>query len=197
MFTVEFNLADIERLTKQVGGAADQIPFVMSQLLNDGAFKARQVLVSQTWPRSVTARNASFIAAALRINKSTKGNLRVEVTDVLNRAHLQLHAKGGVKQARRRLAIPVPGSVRYGAHGIRERDRPKALIARTSARALRITQRGIFVGQGGRLHLKYSFKPAATQPKDVPFYEDFAFVMRAAVRTGFADAMRRAMRTRR
>lgn len=197
MFSVEFNLADIERLTRQVGGAADQLPFVMSTLLNDGAFKARQVLVSQTWPRSVTVRNTSFLGAALQVNKSNKANLRVEIFDRLNRANLQAHAKGGTKPSRKRLAIPLPGSVRYGVHGIPARQRPKGVIARTPARALRITQRGIFVGKGGRLHLKYSFKPSATQPKDVPFYEDFEFVMRAAVRTGFADAMRRAMSTRR
>lgn len=194
---VQFRLDALEAMARNVGGAVDQLPFVVSQLLNDGAFKARQVLVSQTWPRAVKARNPSFIAAALRVERSTKTNLVVAITDVLNRAHLQQHAKGGTKLARSRLAIPVPGSVTYGVHGIPKRQRPRGLIERTPKRAIRITARGIFVGQGGRLHLKYSFKPSAAIRKDVPFYEDFEFVMRAAVRTGFADTMRKAMASRR
>jgi hypothetical protein len=32
---------------------------------------------------------------------------------------------------------------------------------------------------------------------DVPFYEDFAYTVREEVRTGFGDAMARAMATRR
>lgn len=194
---VTFQLADLERLARRVGGAVDQLPFVASQLLNDGAFKARQVLINQTWPAGVTVRNSSFLNAALTVNKSTKNNLQVEIIDKLKRAHLQAHAKGGVKTAFKRLAIPVPGSVRYGAHGITKRDRPKGLIARTPARALRITSRGILVGKGGRLQLKFSFRPSAQIKKTVQFYEDFAFVMQAALRTGFADAMRKAMSTRR
>jgi len=195
---VQFDLGDVERLMRQVESAVDQVPFVMSQLLDDGAFKARQVIVSDTWPDHVHMRNASFITAALRVEKSTKRNLRVEIYDVLNRAHLKLHAEGGIKQGgAHRLALPLPGSVHYTAHGIPASERPAGVIASTPKRALRLTRRGIFVGAGGRLHLRYSFKSSVTQPHDVPFYEDFEYVMRESMRTGFADAMRKAMATRR
>jgi hypothetical protein len=80
MAEVKIDLSDIERWTKDIGGKADQIPFVMSQLINDGAFKTRQVLVNM-WPNKVTVRNANFISAALQINKSDKHNLKVEIYD--------------------------------------------------------------------------------------------------------------------
>jgi len=198
MIAVKFRMPDIERMTHKVGGAKDQLPFVMAGLLNDGAFKARQVLVTQTWPRGVTVRNAAFMNAALTVDKATKANLRVEIYDKLGRANLQLHAKGGIKTPRgRNLALPLPGSVTYGPRGIPLRQRPKGIIARTPKRALRITAGGIFVGEHGRLRLKYSFKPSAAIKADVPFYQDFEYVMRESLRTGFADAMAKAMKTRR
>jgi hypothetical protein len=71
------------------------------------------------------------------------------------------------------------------------------LSANTPKRALRITSRGVFVGQGGRLHLKYSFKSTAAQPADTPMYEDFRYTVESGMRTGFGDAFRRAMQTAR
>ena len=70
------------------------------------------------------------------------------------------------------------------------------MIARTPKRALRITRKGIFVGENGRLKLKYVFAPAAQISKDVPFYEDFERVMRQEIAAAFPGAMKRAMQTR-
>jgi hypothetical protein len=53
------------------------------------------------------------------------------------------------------------------------------------------------VGEGGKLRLRYTFKPSARQPKDVPFRETFARFMAAEARTQFGPAMLKAMRTRR
>jgi hypothetical protein len=196
MYTLEFQLGAIKDLADKLGQAADQLPFALSQLLNDGAFKTRRVLIDVTWPRAVHVRNPGFLNWALHVDKSTKSNLEVSIVDTKNRAHLALHAKGGVKRAgRRNLAIPVGTWYRQGPHGVSPQDRPRALIDRTPKRDVRVTDRGIFVAQGGRLHMRYSFKPSINQPADVPFYEDFREVMGETMRTGFYDTMRKAIQT--
>lgn len=197
MFEVRFNLADFERQAKVLHGALDQVPFALSLALNDAIKQAREELVSETWPQHVTQRNATFIKRALRINFSTKRNLRAEVYDDLGRAHLKLHAKGGVKQGKHRLAIPPKGAVRRGAHGVVKSQRPAQIIANTPKRALRVTPRGILVGKGGKLYLKYSFRPSANQPADVPFDRDFEAFMLRQVRASFPAALVRAMKSRR
>src|SRR5262249_19073469 len=139
----------------------------------------------------------AFMGRALRVKFSSKRDLTVELYDSLGRAHLTLHAHGGVKGAQRRLAIPPRGAVVRTAHGVEKGQRPRALIARTAKRALRITPQGIYVGKGGRLHLMYAFKQSARQPADVPFERDFAATMTRELRISFPAAVARAMRTRR
>jgi hypothetical protein len=180
-----------------MGAYRDQIPFVMSQLMNDSAFKTRQVLVNTTWPEHVNVRNKAFINAALHINKSTKHNLVVEIFDQIGRAHLKLHDTGGTKTAiHGGLAIPFQLHVPIGPQGVNPIDRPKAWIARTPKRALRITSRGFFVGQHGKLRLLYTLKPSAPIKADVPFSETFNYIFSANMRTSFVDTMERAMHTR-
>ena len=55
----------------------------------------------------------------------------------------------------------------------------------------------IMIGKGGRLVLQYLSRPTVNIKKDVPFYEDFNYTMSNEICTGFADAMSRAMATRR
>jgi hypothetical protein len=198
MLKLDFDMRDFERKAAEIGGMMDQVPFALANALTSAAFKAREVLVTQTWPDHVQQRNRSFIRRALRIEKARKNDLRVEIYDDLGRANLQLHAKGGARQARgKRLAIPPAGTAQRKAGGaIKAGQLPKALVARTPKRALRITPKGIFVGEGGRLRLKYVFKPSAQIEKDVPFYEDFQRVMQQEVAAAFPGAMQRAMQTR-
>lgn len=198
MLNLSFDMRDFERKAAEIAGAMDQIPFALANAMTSAAFKAREVLVSETWPSHVEQRNRAFIRRALRIEKARKNDLRVEIYDDLGRGHLQLHAKGGTRAARgRRLAIPPQGTAqRKAGGGIKAGALPKALIARTPKRALRITPKGIFVGENGRLKLKYVFAPSAQINKDVPFYEDFERVMRQEIAAAFPGAMKRAMQTR-
>jgi hypothetical protein len=92
--------------------------------------------------------------------------------------------------------VPLKGWARLGPRGIAPLQKIQAIIANTPKRALRITPQGLFVGENGRLQLRYSWKQQVVQPKRVPFYEDWAYVMSESLRTGFADKMRAAMRTR-
>ena len=197
MTVVQIRMDEFERVAERIGAAADQIPYAASRTLNDAVRAARQVLVQSTWPSSVTVRNASFMNSQLQMVFSNKSNLTVEINNEKRpRAHLKLHADGGKKVGKGRLAVPPPGT-KVSGRGLRPSQRPRAIVASTPARALRITNRGIFVGKGGRLWLKFSLLQSATQPKDVPFHEDFEHTVRETVRTGFPTWLATAMGSRR
>lgn len=195
--TVDFNIKDFDAAAKEINGLASELPYVIANLMNDGAFKTRQVLVSDTWPRHVQVRNASFIAAALRVEKANKSGLEVSIYDIIGHGHLQAHAVGGTKRVSGpRIAIPDATNIRKGGRGVWKSMTPKAIIARTPKRALRITSQGIFVGRGGQLHRAYAFRPSVQIRASVPFYQDFKYIMNNTIRTGFKDAMNFAMKKR-
>jgi hypothetical protein len=196
MIEVQFKMSEFERAAQGIGASIDQIPFAISVAMNRAAQLTRETLISETWPGHVTVRNRNFIRRALRTKFATKRDLSVAIYDDLGRAHLKEHADAGVKRARGRLAIPQPG-IRRTSRGVAASDRPKQLIAKTPKRALRITQKGIFVGVNGRLQLKYVFAGQAQIRKDVPFREDFARLMRQRTMEALPSAVERAMRTRR
>lgn len=200
MFSVDVRA--FERKAAQLNAAADQVPFALANAMTTAAFQARDVLINETWPGAVKVRNKTLMRAALRVVKAMKSNLRVEINDerINGRAHLKLHADAGTKQAQGRLAIPPSGSAiagRRGAKGIPKGSRPAAIVARTPPRALRITSKGIFVGEGGKLNLVYSLTPSANQPADVPFREDFARIMLREMAVAFPTAIAKAMKSRR
>lgn len=197
MFELKFNPAALSAKAKQLAGARqDQVPYAISRAINDAAFNTRQVLIQVTWPRRMTVRNSTFMQAALRVNKATKDNLVVSIYDTLGRAHLDKHARGGVKRPKgTHLAIPVAGRIPMTDHGVASGFRPKDLISGVPAKALRVTPSGIFVGIGGRLHLFYVFTKSATIKKDVNFVEDFTYAMSQEARRNLPRAMAEALRT--
>lgn len=188
------DLREFERAADRMNAARDQVEFALSVAMNDAAKVTRQHLITQTWPRNVEVRNRNFIRAALNIDWATKRSLKVGIFDRLGRAHLKLHATGGAKQARGRLAIPTKRVVRTGK-GVRTSQRPGNL-ARAVVKGNRIFQ-AQGKGKNSKLHLMYVLAPSARIPKDVPFTEDFARVFADEARRAFPSAMAKAMRTRR
>jgi hypothetical protein len=197
MIDIEIDCRAFERRAKELHAAIDQVPYALALAMNQAARNTRQILVRETWPSHVTQRNTSFIGRALQTNFANKRNLRIEIYDSLGRAHLKLHDVGGDKSAKGKFAIPVTGSIARTARGVSKSKRPHALIVNTPKRALRITDKGIFVAKGGRLHLMYAFKASTEQPADVPFDKDFREAMTIELRTSFPAALARAMGSRR
>jgi hypothetical protein len=197
-FQIKIDMKEVERAALRVGGAVDQIPYVMSNVLNTAAFLTRGSLVKETWPQHVTQRRSNFPSAVLRVDKATKQNLEVTIKQISGPS-LKLHAEGGTKTPfkAKSLAIPNKQWVKRTATGVRKDMTPQAIIASTPKRALRVTSRGIFVAVHGRFLMRYVFKRSIKQPQDVPFYTDFASNMRWAVNQLFEPAMDAAMRTRR
>lgn len=198
MFDISFNVTGFAGKARALGAAADQVPYALSRAANQSALNTRQVLIQSTWPRTMTVRNPNFIGRALRIKFSTKTFLKVSIYDDLHRAHLDKHARGGIKKPRgTHLAIPIKGRVPVTAHGVAPQWRPRAFVAGIPPRALRITDRGIFVGVGGRLHLIYVLTTQARIKKDVDFVKDFTFTMSQEMKRNLPIAVEEAMRTRR
>lgn len=180
---IEFDCSDFERRAKQLHAQIDAVPYELAKAMNEAVKKTRDVLVNDTWPSHVTQRNIGFIGRALRRgDRATKRNLRVEIFDSLGRAHLKLHDTGGEKTARGKFAIPASGVIRRTSRGVPKNKRPSVIIANTPKRALRITDKGIFVGKGGRLQQMYAFRSSTAQPADVPFHQVFRETMTVELR---------------
>lgn len=202
MITLEFDLKAIEQAADDIGGMRDQIPFVMAGVLNDAAFATRKEIVENIWPTYVQQRNRQFPSAVLRVDKANKEALIVALREFKETsAPLILHAEGGTREPQTpgNFAIPMPNyrAGKMGARGLRKDARAAAIIARTPKRALRITKRGIFRGEGGRLRLIFALRPIVHVKKDVPFYEVWNAWMQHSVERLFAPKMEQAMRTRR
>lgn len=118
------------------------------------------------------------------------------MVDVLGRASLQKHAKGGTKIPKvAHLAVPVRVNVTRGTHGVPERQRPANLqnsfVADRTGRGPAIWQRQA----NGKLVMMYVLKSTVPIPAQVPFYEDYAEVMKQEARTNFPAAMMTALIT--
>jgi hypothetical protein len=189
---------------QQLGATIDQIPYILARSLNDGAEKTRTVLIEDTWPSSVQARNRSFIGAALTTKgaRATKETLEVQIYDRLGRANLLLHAKGGTRRAEGgNIAVPSSRNVTRTARGaVRPTQLPKNL-QRSFKRGRFIFQevgrRSKKAGSVQRLRLMYTLTPNVPIKLDVPFYRDFAETMRQAMREAIPKNVEIAMRTKR
>jgi hypothetical protein len=191
---LRIDFSAFERKAALIGGAVDQVPFALSRALNDAVKQTRQHLVQDVWPTAVQVRNRGFIGAALRMEFSTKHKLEVSIYDRLGRAHLALHAKGGTKQARGRLAIPTKRVAR-GASGVRRNQLPRNL-KRAVVKGDMIFQ-ATGRGKNSRLLLMYALRKAAQIRKDVPFVEQFKATMMREAAQAFPERMVAAMKSRR
>lgn len=194
MIELKIDVTDFERRVRELGAQIDQLPFALSRTFNESLKETRRVLAEETWPQNVTTRNTSFMRAALRMEFSTKRDLRVSIFDSLGRAHLALHAKGGVKQGKGRLAIPTKKVTRT-ASGVLRSQLPRGLKRKVVKGNLLFQAVGR--GKNSKLQLLYKLAPRAVIKPDVPFYETFRQRMAEECRRTFPAMMARAMETRR
>lgn len=191
---ITLDLSAFENMARAMDGAADQMGFAISRAINKAVVTAENRLANETWPSHIQARNRSFLKAALKPKFSTKKDLRVELNDTLGRAHLGLHARGGTKQAKGQFAIPTRAVTRT-AKGVRQNQKPRNLKDKVVKGGLIFAPQGR--GKKRRLTLMFKLQAQTRQPKDVPFYSDFARFMREEAKREFPKAMLQAMQTRR
>ena len=190
---LKFDFSSFHRMADRLGVAAKQLPFALANALNQSAFATRSSLI-QEWPQHVKARNPAFIGWALGVRKASRGNLTVVISDERSqgRGHLFLHAKGGAKPARGRLAIPSM-NVRRGRTGVVSGQRPKNL--RRSFRRGDVVYAVTGRGKRKKLKLMYTLKTGAQIKKDMPFFEIFRETMTREMMQRAPKAMLEAMRT--
>jgi hypothetical protein len=158
-----------------------EIPFVMSQALNDTAFDARKRIVGSTYPKAFRVKNKRFAGRTFRVlKKADKYDLHSMIGDDLGRDYLMRHITGGIKTPKgsTSLAIPrQPGLLRGVSGQILKRNKPRRitdkkdtfLISRGSKKI------GIFkrVGKGkGGLQKMYGFHKEARIDRKFRFYRD-------------------------
>lgn len=196
---LDFKMEAFERVARRMGAVADQVPFALSQAMNDAVKGSLLELVQETWPTHVDARNKGFLKFAFgRAKFSTKRNLRVELNDdkAQGRGNLAKHAEGGTRTAKNG-NLAVPATVLKGKR--RTKGIPKAFRPKNLPNSFRkgdvIYQR---TGKGGKnLKLMYVLRPSVTIKADVPFEQDFRRTMREGTLRAFGPRIRAAMLTRR
>lgn len=137
---VTTNLSTVTKALDAFG--KNQMPFAMSQALNDAAFEVRKDTIERVWPRSITQRNPAFMKAMLMPirgdNRATKRRLRSIVqnhpTGTRHKDYLQRLAVGGIKRPNgRSLAIPAEDMPIRARGGVTARNRPRNLLDRPKA----------------------------------------------------------------
>lgn len=203
-----FDFRDFERAAERMQAAQEQIPFALSQAMNDGLAAAREQIVERTWPAHMTVRNQRFLGVALRREFASKRKLRVSLFDNIGRGNLLLHEQGGTRRPRgASIAVPtdrlkgkrtgkgVPKGLRPGALGATAFKKGDALYRRVGT-----YQKGS-PGEPGtdnrRLELLYVLKPSTQIKAEVPFEADFDRAMITEVWRSFRPRLMTAMAGRR
>lgn len=171
--TVAMDMHQFARAADHFGRVAEkQLPFAIMRTINGALFDARREIVPGTFNDAFDMHNRSFPRAAIRVDKASKASLEGSLFDHLGRASLGLHAQGGTKTAGGgNLAIPTRRIRKFrGTRGIRKSKRPRAF---TNPETIRVTESGIFKGEGGRLVPLYFFSPTADIAPEFRFYQDF------------------------
>jgi len=192
----------------------NQMPFAMSQALNDAAFETRRNTIERVWPSDVDAKNKSFMKAAMMPirgnNRATKKKLRSIVqnhpTGAMHKDYLQRLAVGGLKHANgRSIAIPaadrppVRGRAGYNRNAPRTvLDRPKAFKQTVGGQQMILERRTKKRYPLKRLYLLE--QRSLNVPKQFSFYEDSQRFAKGAFNRNFgrrfAAAKRSAKRAR-
>jgi len=196
MVTVAFELSEFRKKARQVGVFADdQLPYAISRTLNDTMFQdTRRHIIGPTWQQAFTVRNRGLASASMRVEKSSKSKLQAGVFDALGKANLGVHASGGARpKPSAQLAIPNQGG-KVKLHGRGRKPWARQVPGLVAPRALRVIKgKGIFVGQGGRLHAWYWFRGQAQLKKRFQFDRDFQRVSERGINQRFPGHIRQAV----
>lgn len=190
--------SDIAAAMKDVHGFFwSEVPYATSVALNNTAFDVRKVIVNVTYPKAFTVRNRVFPARLFKVvQKAKKGHLEAIVGETLDREYFEVHAEGGMRPTRGRVAIPVaPESVRAPTGRVRRDKKPRNL-----KNAITVDRKGktlIFQRKKKDLELVYVIAQDAKLQKTFRFESDSLKTTFRVFPGHWATAMDRAIRTSR
>jgi hypothetical protein len=160
--------SDVARAEARFRAMVDrQMPFALSQALNDTGFKVREALGLQM--QDDFDRPTPFTLRAFEVKRATKSTLEARVqARPVQAPYLALQAEGGSRRPERR-ALVVPGAVKLNKYGNLPRGALKRLLGRpdvfaTSTRSPRTSHLAPGIYQRAnrmRLKLLISFEDEA------------------------------------
>lgn len=213
--TIETNALEVAGLLGRL--FRDQVPFALSQAINDVAKEAQTVQRAHQ-RRVFTVRRPQFVDRAVKIRPfSTKRSpvavLRIEPPGGRARADILTKFEDQtVKRPRDGRSIAVPSKVKRTAAGIvRKAERPSALELRGSGRVLRgargtylirTPRGGVIIQRSGRRGAKqsrvlYYLEPEVRIRPDLDFVENITRVVGARFEDRFSARFDLAVRTAR
>lgn len=185
----------LKTVRRQMRRHRRQVPFAMSQAINDTAFDVRHHIVNVVYPRSFEVRNRRFAGVAFRVDRSSKRKLVARVFDRLGRAFLPLQQSGGVKTPYSSTFLAVPVQAKRTATGKSNTQRLKNTFVHDFGKGPAIWQRR---GRGGRrLKLLYVLERDVDVDAAFPFEREGRKVVDQVFPGHFAKRWRRALKTAR
>ena len=206
---VTTNLSTVTKALDAFG--KNQMPFAMSQALNDAAFEVRKDTIERVWPRSITQRNPAFMKAMLMPirgdNRATKRRLRSIVqnyqTGTRNKDYLQRLAVGGIKRPNgNNIAIPANDMPTRAKGGVTIGNRPRNILNKPKVFKNRLPNGQEFIARRRTkkrypLQMLYLLEPDGQVKKQFPFYEEAEKVGQRAFAQNFRKRFAQAKRTAR
>lgn len=186
---MQFNIdSDIEQVIKEVGTTFEKdIPFTVSQSMNDTLFETRRWIIAYTWRQAFTVRNKAFPGRLFKVKKTTKRDLNGALFQQPlpskgggspNRDYVAMHATGGTKTPTKGAqSIAIPQNIDRGASGrISIAKKPRRLREKKSVFVRRGNKgnRAILQRQGKDQDPKlwYMLVKSAKISKSFRFFED-------------------------
>jgi len=178
MEAIEF---DVTKQLDMFNKAADSTNFILSKSLNDIAFKNARKDVSKDIHKNMEVRNKMFGSErAIRINKSNKNNLTIQLYHFKEQMGLQQF--GGVETPKsKKIAVPIRKNLATYAGVANNKKIPKGLsintimekaprkkgepVYKTKGIMPFVTKRGVFIRVDSGLRLIYSFVDKAMHQK--------------------------------
>lgn len=189
----------------------NQMPFAMSQSLNDAAFAVRKDTIERGWPSDITMRNRTFMSAMLMPirgeNRATKRKLKAIVQNhpsgPRHRDYLQRLAVGGQKLPRgNNLAIPGRDMRLRVRGGVTKANRPRNLLGRKNVFRVKLKSgQDAIVRRASKqrypLQMLYILEPSGFVRKQFDFYDDANQTARRVMAKSFDKRFKAAKRSAR
>jgi hypothetical protein len=203
--------SNMSELAARINAKRSQIPFAASRALNDIAFEVRNEIVKKTYPRSFNVKNARFPGVLMRVDKSTKTNLKATIYDRIAREgksssiYLARQEKGGMKTSRSSQNVAIPSRFlmpkRNSEGRVPNNLRPRNLLSQKNAFKTTNKKGTTMImkrdGRTGKAKVYYILSQSARIPSRFPFFTDARMVIRKSWNPTFSKYLSLAMKTAR
>lgn len=200
---VRFDMDGFERTAAEIGLMQNEVAFALANAMTRAAYRTKDALANDTWPKFVDVRSRGFLRASLDVEPALArdfrngGTMKAEIFDGLGHVDLKRLTLGGVKKGRAgpNIAIPSKRVQRTSNGAVRGSQKPRALKRTVRKGDLIFQAEGR--GKNSKLRLMYAVRSSATIKPTVPFYSEFDRLYRAEIYRSFPQAVRNVLKRNR